>query len=225
MLEPNSTSAPTPLPPSSQSSDSPAGELLASSSAGKQRRILWIDGVGGYLLVSSNDIVIGQALSGSPVSVPIVGDLSRQAAAIIRSGSDYLLQPLQSTRLDGAAVQRPQLLHSGHTLQLGERVKLKFTVANRLSATARLDLVSHHRFKPSVDGVLLMADSCLLGATNHCHIVCPNWSQEVQLYRHQENWFFRLPMGVTINGQPSAGKVPLVSGMRVQGEDFSLSIE
>lgn len=200
-------------------------DLLAETNTGVKHRILWVDGVGGYLLVDSEEVVIGQAVGSSTAAITIVGDLSRQAAAIRRTESDYLLQPLQPTLLDGVSVDRPQLLTDDSAIQLGPRVKLRFQKPSPLSATARLELASTNRFKPNVDGVLLLADSCILGPNAGSHVVCPSWSQELLLFRHGDEWYFRTLDEVTVNGELDKGQILLREGLRMQGEDFSLSVE
>ncbi len=200
-------------------------DLLAESSPGNPRRIMWIDGVGGYLLVDKDEVMLGQAISGASVDVGIVGDLSRQAAVLRRSEGDYLLQPLQPMHLNGQAVDRPQLLPNDALMQLGQRVKVKFSQPSPLSATARLDLVSLNRFKPNVDGVLLLSDSCILGPNAGSHVVCPAWNTELLMFRHAGGWQFRCLVEVNVNGQPMQGQIPVESGLRIDGEDFSLSIE
>jgi len=71
------------------------------ASAASRRRILWVDGVGGYLLEGRDEVTLGQAIDGSSADIGIVGDIRQRAGAIRRSGADYLLQPLQATQLNG----------------------------------------------------------------------------------------------------------------------------
>lgn len=200
-------------------------DLLAESLAGNQRRILWIDGVGGFLLIDCDEVVVGQAISGGSADICIVGDLSREAAVIRRNQGDYLLQPLQPTMLDGRPVERAQLLQSGASIQFGDRVKLSFRMPNPLSATARIDLASLHRFKPNVDGILLLSDSCILGPAEASHVKCPTWSKELLLFRHGNGWCFRTSENVEVDGNSLQGQIPMIGGMRMKGDDFSLSIE
>ncbi|MFK7737057.1 MAG: FHA domain-containing protein [Pirellulaceae bacterium] len=208
------------LPAGSSSKD-----LLAQSHYGKQQRVLWIDGVGGYLLLEQEEVSIGQAVAGSDSDVRIVGDLSRQAAAIRRAGEDYLLQPLQPTQVNGVLVERPQLLSNQDVVTFGERVQMRFSLPNPLSATARLEMASVHRFKPSVDGVLLLSDSCVIGPSNGSHVSCPSWKDELLMFRHGEDWYFRTLAVVEVNGKEQRGQIRVEPGMRVQGADFSLSLE
>lgn len=188
--------------------------------------ILWIDGVGGYLLIDRDEISLGQAISGSSVDVGIVGDLSRHAAVIRRVESDYLLQPLQSaTRLNGVPVDRAQLLTGNDVIQFGQRMRLHFSKANPLSATARLELPGHGRFQPHVDAVLLLGDSCILGPGPGSHVRCPEWHSELLLIRRGKGWIFRTSEKLDVNGHAEQGQIAMVSGLRIRGEDFSLSIE
>lgn len=200
-------------------------DLLSESCAGVERRVLWIDGVGGFLLIEQEEVVIGQAVHGQSVDIGIVGDLSRQAAAIRRSDGDYLLQPLQAAKLNGRVIDRPQLLQDQSEIQLGNRVKLKFHRPSPLSATARLDMASLNRFKPAVDSVLLMSDACILGPNAGSHVLCPTWNSELLLFRHNGSWHFRSLVEVNVGGQQVQGQIPMVAGMRMNGEDFSLSVE
>lgn len=201
-------------------------EPKPDQAASPRQPILWIDGVGGYLLVDREEVSLGQAVVGSSVDIPIVGDLSRQAGVIRRADSDYLLQPFQlATRLNGALVDRTQLLTGRDEIQFGDRVRLKFTKPNPLSATARLELAGLGRFQPQVDAVLLLADACILGPGPGSHVACPDWDTELMLLRRGQGWFFRVSDELEINARPERGHVALASGLRIRGDNFSLSIE
>jgi hypothetical protein len=192
-------------------------------SAKSNRSILWIDGVGGYLMLDRDDVLVGQA--GSLVDIAIVGDISRQAAVIRRRHSDYFIEPLQEMRVDDAPISSTQLLQSESLLQWGNRVKMRLVKSHPLSSTARLEMVSLHRFQPRVDGVLLLADSCILGPNSSCHVHCPEWSQDLLMYRQSGQWYFRTVTEVDVNGSAQLGQILITPGMRMRGSDFSLSIE
>ena len=197
----------------------------SSASTPVRHLVLWIDGVGGYLLWDKAEVVLGQAFAESRADVGITGDLSRQAAAVRRIGSDYLLQPLQETRLNGVAIDRPQLLRDASVVELGKSVKVRFRKPNALSGTARLEMASIHRWKPNVDAVVLMADCCIVGPRSTSHIVCPQWRNELLLVQKAGQWQMRIAEEVQVNGQRIQGQFPIAAGIRVRGEDFSLSIE
>ncbi|MGN6544007.1 MAG: hypothetical protein ACTHK7_03085 [Aureliella sp.] len=187
--------------------------------------ILWIDGIGGYLLWDKPELVLGQAFAESRADVGIVGDLSRQAAVVRRLGTDYLLQPLQATKLAGQSIDRPQLLRDGAMIELGNSVKLRFRRPNALSGTARLEIASIHRWQPNVDAIVLLSDCCIMGARAGSHIDCSQWKNEVLLVSRNGQWQMRTGEEVLVNDQKQRGQFAVASGTRVRGEDFSLSFE
>lgn len=187
------------------------------------RSILWIDGVGGYLMLDRDDVLVGQA--GSLVDVSIVADISRQAAVIRRRQADYFVEPLQEMCVDGNSTSSTQLLPSNSLLQLGNRVKLRIIKPHPLSSSARLEMASLHRFQPRVDGVLLLADSCILGPHTSCHVRCGEWSQDLLMFRQSGQWYFRTMNEVEVNGSTQQGQILISSGLRLRGSDFSLSVE
>lgn len=172
--------------------------------------MLWIDGVGGYLVCWGERVVLGQPWHGLPAREPqaekitgkmpvsrmengpeigIWGDLSRSHAAITRVGDGYTLEPLRTTRVDGRSLTETALLADGQVIQLGESVRLNFRQPHPWSRSARLELASHHRPQPAADGVLLAAEVLILGSGPHCHVVCPGWKHEVLLVRHSGSGF------------------------------------
>jgi hypothetical protein len=195
------------------------------TAASPKHSILWIDGIGGYLLWDKPELVLGQAFSESRADVGIMGDLSRQAVAVRRMGTDYLLQPLQATRLNGVTIDRPQLLRDGSLIELGNTVKIRFVRPNALSGTARLEMASIHRWKPNVDAIMLLSDCCILGPRVGSHIPCPNWQSELLLVQKAGLWQMRTAVDVLVNDEKCRGQFPVASGIHVSGEDFSLSFE
>ena len=173
--------------------------LSSSTPLPAARGMLWIDGVGGYLVCWGERVVLGQPVSGTGNSVPgnagpeigIWGDLSRQHAAIARVGDGYTLEPLRTTRLDGRSLNETTLLADGQVIQLGDSVRLNFCQPHPWSRSARLELASHHRPQPAADGVLLAAEVLILGSGRHCHVVCPSWQQEILLVRQGDEWSIR----------------------------------
>lgn len=203
------------------------------SMAASKHAIMWIDGVGGFLLWDKPELVLGQAYADSHADIGITGDLSRRAAVIRRMGSDYLLQPLQATCLNGQPIDRPQLLRDGTLIELGNTVKLRFRKPNALSGTARLEMASIHRWKPNVDAVLLLADCCMVGPRAGSHVPCSDWRNEVLLVQKPggtapapyNNWQLRIAEEVQVNGLAMRGQFAIGPDTHIRGEDFSLSFE
>lgn len=188
------------------------------------RFLLWVDGVGGYLVCTRDEVTIGQPVPESQVDVPLLGDLSRRHAKIRRDGETYLIDPRRPVRLDGRQIDRPTALADGVVIELGN-VRLRFRRPHPLSSTARLEFVSPHRTQPAADAVLLLAESCVLGPGAQSHVVCGDWSQELILYRQGDDLYCRRSGRFQLDGQPATDGGKLTLKSQVSGEDFSLSIE
>jgi tetratricopeptide (TPR) repeat protein len=202
------------------------GATKAPSSQKSSRFMLWIDAVGGYLVCLGSEIVIGQSTPGTSVDVPIQADISRKHAKIVRHTEGYVLEPLGGrVTIDGRSVKEPVLLADGQEIGLGDAVKLVFRKPHVLSSSARLEITSGHRTLPHADGVILMAESCVLGPKWQSHVVCRDWANDVVLYRSEERIMCRALESVEIDGQLHDRRGPIRPGSQVVGSDFSFSVE
>lgn len=203
----------------------------AGSSAGEQplapggRFLLWVDGVGGYLVCDGPEVIVGQPVPGIQVDVPILGDISRQHCRIRRDGESYLLVPLRPVKLDGREIAGAATLVDGALIEMGQGVQLRFRRPHPLSATARLEFASRHRTQPSADGVLLMAESCVLGPGAGSHVVCRDWTKEAVLFRQGNTLRCRVSGPFSVDGCPAVDRADLGPSSQVLGEDFSFSLE
>jgi hypothetical protein len=187
--------------------------------------LLWVDAVGGYLVCLGDDVTLGQPTGSKAVDIPILGDLSSRHARIWRDGEGYLIEAIRDVHVDGRPVRRVSLLGQQSRIRLGDSVELLFRRPHALSATARLDFVSRHRANSSVDAVLLMADSCVLGPKTSSHVVCRAWPREVVLYRHDDELYCRSRGAMEVDGLRCKGRSRVTRNSRVVGERFSFSLE
>jgi hypothetical protein len=102
---------------------------------------------------------------------------------------------------------------------------LQFRQTVPVSTSARLDLVSGHRLRLAVDGVLLMADTLLLGPGNQVHVSMPDLKQPLVLFRQKNGLGIRSAGTMKINGQSVCERGLLEPGATVVGEDFALTVE
>jgi hypothetical protein len=185
---------------------------------------LWIDGVGGYLVCLENRVTLGQATGEEPVDVPILADVSRLHAAVVRDSEGYLLEALRPAQVNGKAVERT-LLRDKDRVTLGDSCELLFRQPVPVSASARLDLVSGQRFRLAVDGVLLMADTLVLSASEQAHVQMADLKQSVILYRTKTGLGIRAAGTLVVDGQTMNGRALLGPYVRVEGEEFTLAVE
>ena len=188
------------------------------------RFMLWVDGVGGYLVCLPDTVTLGLATPGNMVDIPIMGDLSRQHARLRREDG-YVIEPLQAVRVNGRLIREITNLSDGDEIELGEGVRLRFRQPHALSATARLEFLSRHRTQPSAAGVLLMAESCVMGPKWQDHVVCREWAHDVVLFRRDERLFCRALEPLEVNGRRCEGQTPVAPGAHVEGNDFSFCLQ
>jgi hypothetical protein len=189
------------------------------------RFLLWVDGVGGYLVCMDDRIVLGRAGPDSHADIPLMGDLSRNHATLVRNGEGYLLQAHQASFVNGKPVAEQVVLRDGDVIRLGSTVELEFRQPSPVSATARLAIVSRHRLPLAVDGVLLMAETCIVAAAAQAHIPAPALADPVVLYRQAGALWCRAPGAFDVDGKTCAARAPLTLQSSVLGDGFSFSLE
>ncbi|MFM8571161.1 MAG: FHA domain-containing protein [Pirellula sp.] len=194
-------------------------------------KILWIDGVGSFAMCDSDEVSIGQAFPGNDVDLAIRGDISRKACVIRRIGEDHLIQPFQSTSIDGQFLDRPTILRSGSILKMGDRVELRYTRPTLLSGTGRLEVVSRHRWQPVLNAAILLGDSCIIGPDPDSHVVCLpprgiQWQGRFLWIRQADGWICKgvdCP-GLTVGEKPQSAPFKLEAGQRVQADVASWTL-
>jgi hypothetical protein len=177
------------------------------------------------LVCLEDEITLGQAVPGTPVEVPIVGDLSRRHATLQRRGENYLIVPFHNVRVEGQRIEDPTVLADGDEIELGATVVMRFRQPHALSVTGRLELLSHHRTRPSADGILLMADSCILGPSQYNHVICRNWGGDLVLFRRNNRLHCRAQQTIEIDGKMRGNGGEVHWNSRISGNDFCVSLE
>jgi hypothetical protein len=210
-------------PPRSQVPPRPVARAEAASPKG--RFLLWVDAVGGYLVCLDDRIVLGRAGPDSHADIPLMGDLSRSHATLVRNGEGYLLKAHHASFVNGKPVVDQVVLRDGDVIRLGSTVELEFRQPSPVSATARLSIVSRHRLPLAVDGVLLMAETCIVGAARQAHIPAPAIKSGVVLYRQAGSLWCRAEGAFDVDGRTCASRAPLTLNSSVLGDGFSFSME
>jgi hypothetical protein len=202
----------------------PAAPAPRPAPAPGERILLWADAVGGYLILMGDEIVLGRAGPDGQADVPLLGDLSRRHATLVRSGDGYLLRAHHPTFLNNRRVEAAPL-SDGDVIRLGSTLELEFHQPSPISTTARLDFVSRHRLPVAVDGVILMAETCIVGPSRQAHIPAPNLEAPVVLYRQGQELWCKAPGEFEVDGRPRVGRSALSPRSNVMGEGFSFSLE
>jgi len=188
---------------------------------------MWLDGVGAFLICFDPQVRIGGSASerDSRSEIALMSNLSRHHVRLIRSGEVWLIEPLGPTFIDGRPIVKPSLLNDGNRLLLGASVRLKFRLPSSLTGTARIEFESSHRPNPSVDGVILLAETCLLGSGLDSHITTRDGSDRVLLTRRLNGLWCQASEGVSIDGEPGGTEVPCEMGKVYSGLNWRFRLE
>jgi hypothetical protein len=191
---------------------------------GRRRFLLWIDGVGGFLVCLARRVTLGQAAPDGTADVPLLADVSRAHAALTRDTEGYLLEALRPVKVNDKSTERA-LLQPGDRLTVGGGCRLQFRQPVPVSASARLDLISGHRLPLALDGVLLMADTLVLGPGMHAHVTVPELPHNVVLFRSREAIGIRYPGSLTVDGQKCKERATLGETSKVRADDLTFALE
>lgn len=200
-------------------------DVHAPETNSEQTFMMWIDGVGGYLVCPAARNTIGQAITQSNIQIPILGDLQRRHCRIETVERSHLLQPLGNLTVDGKKTLRPQQLCSEQIIGLEGGVKLKYARPHPLSGSARLDFISRHRTQPWSDGVLLASGPLILGPDPRNHVYCPRWPWDLIIFQRGGRWFARTRGKLEIDGVVYKAEGPFQLNSRIVGEKFTMGLE
>jgi hypothetical protein len=191
--------------------------------------LLWIDGVGCWLVCLKDRISIGgptfPGTRGAAADIRLLADLSRLHAVFGRSGESYVLEANGLAAVSGRKLEQPALLRDGDIVELGAAVKLRFRQPSGLSPTARLEFFSDHRPARRIDGIILLDELCLLGPGPDCHVPCPEWEQTVVMFRRHGKLWCKSSEELYVNGGRAAGDSPVRDGTVVTGKELRFRAE
>lgn len=189
-----------------------------------KRFVLWIDGVGGYLVCLSPRVGFGQATGNAPVDVPLFADVSRLHAELTRDGEGYVLEAGREVLVNGEPTKRAALV-AGDRVTLGGTCQFVFHRPVPISPSARLELVSGHRLPLAVDGILLMAENLIFGPAGPVHVPMPDAPDNLVLYRGKDGIGIRFAGPFKIDNQPHRDRATLPIPAFVTSDSFSFAVE
>lgn len=217
------------------------------------RFMLWIDGVGGYLVCERTAVVFGRpsstvrpflpsvadsASERSEVDIAVMADVSRRHAELARVGEHYRFRPLKKgCSVDGCTVRDSTWVGDGSILELGDGSedtkggtsrgpRWTFRFPQSFGLTARLEPASGHRLQPHADGILLLADTCLIGPEADAHLPAPELHRTLVLHRRADGGLvFRADGTYDVDGTRAKGAVTIHHGSQIRADDFLLQLE
>jgi hypothetical protein len=197
--------------------------------------LLWVDGVGGYLVCLRSSITIGQATADTLPDIPLFAPIGGLHATISRDADGgYILESGRETSINGTATQK-SVLRPGDRVTLGNSCQFLFHRPSATSNTTRLEIVSGHRLPWAVDGVILMDQTLILGTCEQVHIPLPVPYEDdpdivvetVKLILHRAKEGLALKCGgkFRVDSRPCEGKAELPLPANIQTDRYTFTIE
>lgn len=186
--------------------------------------LLWIDGVGGFLVCLGHRLTIGQVNLEAMADVALLADISRHHATLQRDPEGYFLEAVRKIHVNGQPVEKC-LLRPQDRLTLGTSCQMRFSQPVPVSASARLDVVSGHRLHQPVDAVLLMADTLVLGPGPQAHVAVEEMKKPVILYRQDQGLGVRYDGSLSIDGSLVKERGRVQTGQSVSADSLSFALE
>lgn len=116
-------------------------------------------------------------------------------------------------------------LKSGDRVTLGGSCQVQFWQPVPVSTSARLDIVSGHRFVQPVQAVILMADTLVLGPNERSHVPVPDLTQPLILYRTKQGLSARWTGILTVGKKTYQERAPVEPGTTLSTEQVSLALD
>ena len=196
--------------------------------------LLWVDGVGGYLVCLGERVSLGQATADALPDVPIFAPIAGLHAELVRDEQGgYLIESARETTVNGTPTTR-SVLRPGDRVTLGTCCQLVFHRPAAVSNTGRLELASGHRLPWAVNEVLLMDQTLILGTGEQAHVRLPDDRDpdapdappyRVILHRSKDGLALKCPGKFRVDNRPATDRADLPLPASVQTDRFTFTLE
>ncbi|MCX7666814.1 MAG: hypothetical protein N2112_14870 [Gemmataceae bacterium] len=224
---------PVPVRPQINGLESSAGSIIPKEKLGEtqspppilpKRFFLWADGVGGFLVCLNPRVNFGQVGLEGPVDVPLFADIARLHASFARDESGYVLEAGKSVSLNGNLIDRA-VLQSGDFIGFGQNCSCQILMPVPGSLTACIIFQGGRRLPQAADGVILMADSLIIGPGRQSHIRVDELKSPIYLLRGKDSLMLKMDGEFCIDGEPHFAKAKLPRQGAISMTDFAFGIE
>ena len=211
--------ATSPRNPAAQVANPPSEE------AARGALLLWIDGVGTYLIVPGDRVSIGRAGSSTRPDLGLSrSGIAGHHAEVVRSDDDYFIVAAQgAVAVNGSPTPR-KLLQDGDSVHLGDRSQFTFRLPTNLSSTAVITLRGNQRLDDNVQRIVLCDGHFLLGGQDNCHLQVPGTREPVVLTRTDEALVCRAAQPIVVNGKLAGEETRISLGEAVQVGDLTFTL-
>ncbi len=188
-----------------------------------RRFMLWVDGVGSYLVLTKPALTIGRWREDSDADLLLRADVSRRHARIQRFDGDWFLASFKPVKVNGKPVGSA-LLSDGDKIILGRSPAATFRLPTALSATATLSFAGNCLPSRDTRSVVLMADRLILAPDGAGHIVGKHADARVVLFWADGGLRCQVEGNVILNGRSRGAPCPVRLGDRIETRGWSFSL-
>ena len=187
--------------------------------------LLWIDGVGTFLILANERISIGRAGSSTRPDLGLSrSDVAGHHADLVRTDGDYFIVAAQgAVAVNGSPTPR-KLLQDGDSVLLGGRSTFTFRLPTNLSTTAVVTLRGNQRLNDDVGRILLFDGHFLLGSQDNCHVQAPGTREPVVVRRTNDGLVCRASQPIVIGGKLAGEDATISLGDSVQVGDLAFTL-
>lgn len=191
--------------------------------AGCERCLLWVDGVGSFLLLAPDCVTIGRAGSSARPDIALSADIEGVHAQVLRVDHEYFLAPRGPVTVNGASVSR-RLLADGDQIVLGGRSALTFRLPTALSSTAMLDLPAGLQLARDVSRVILLDQHLVFGPRGRAHIAAAGLAERVVLSLGANGFRCRAHAPLVVGGAPRGRDAEIPLGVPVEAGPLTFTL-
>jgi hypothetical protein len=185
--------------------------------------VLWVDGVGSYLILGGDRVTIGRPSTSARPDIALLAELEGVHAEVLRVEQDYFLVPRGPATVGGKPVKR-HLLADGDEFVLGARSRLTFRMPTSLSPTAILELGPGLRLEGDVRKVVLLDGHLIIGPGKGCHIETGRAEGRVILSAGAEGFRCRAQEPLVVDGTPAGTDEPVPFGAHVEAGPLTFTL-
>jgi len=197
----------------------PAANQFARRGAAASRGqfYLHVDGVGSFLVIDRDSVVIGPVSSNETPDVALLAGGDVPPVTISRADGDYMLRSRQPVQVNDRATAG-RMLSGGERIALGPRCRFTFRRPSAASGTAVLDLGGARLPRGDVRQVILLDREILIGPGSGAHVRCDALAQAMVLQSGGGNGrlLLRSAEAVQVDGRAAVSKpVEIAPGAHV----------
>jgi hypothetical protein len=188
------------------------------------RFLLWVDGIGSYLVLPASCVTIGRAGSSARPDIGVNAAIEGCHARVVRVEHDYFLAPNGPVTVNGAGGER-HLLADGDKIVLAGRTPFTFRLPTALSSTAVLEFGTGLDVARDVTNVVLLDGHIIFGPRGGAHVPVSGQTGRIVLSFEGGEFRCRSPVPLVIGGAVAdrAAAVPVGASVEAGALTFTIT--